>query len=276
MSEPSASPPLSSAATRKRRATLSGLEKLPVSAVLIVLNGERHLDRVLGSLAFCDEILILDSGSTDATREIAARHGARVEHQSFLGYGPQKRRAVELAKHDWILSVDDDEVIDYEAATTIQVLDLADPSRAWRVRRRNYVGSREIRFGQWTPDFTLRLFNRTRAEFNLNAVHESVVPTGPVRTLPGALHHYSFIDLADVFVRGAGYSRAKATRFHFEGRRAHAPQLFFRALWSFLRSYVLKQGFRDGAAGFVVALSLAVDSTLPLAMAGEQAEDAKP
>ena len=159
MSEPIAPVPSTSAATRKRRATLSGLEKLPVSAVLIVLNGERHLDRVLGALAFCDEILILDSGSTDATREIAARHGARVEHQPFLGYGPQKHRAVELAKHDWILSIDDDEVIDYEAATTIQVLDFADPSRAWRLRRRNYVGAREIRFGQWTPDYTLRLFN---------------------------------------------------------------------------------------------------------------------
>jgi hypothetical protein len=129
----------------KRRATLSGLEKMPISAVLIVLNGERHLDRVLGALAFCDEILVLDSGSTDATIEIAKRHGARVEHQQFLGYGPQKRRAVELAKHDWILAIDDDEVLDYEAATTLQVLDLSDPGKAWRGRRRPDLGGREFR-----------------------------------------------------------------------------------------------------------------------------------
>lgn len=259
----------------KRRATLSGLEKMPVSAVLIVLNGERHLDRVLGALAFCDEILVLDSGSTDQTVEIARRHGARVEHQPFLGYGPQKRRAVELAKHDWILAVDDDEVLDYEAATTIQVLDLSDTTRAWRLRRRTYVGGREIRYGAWSPDLALRFFNRAHATFNTNEIHESVQPGGEVLTLPGALHHYSYADLADVFARCAAYSRAKATRYRFDGRKAMAVQLLFRALWGFLRSYVFKLGFRDGSAGVVVALSVALDAVLGLALAGEQSEDAK-
>lgn len=258
-----------------RRATLSGLEKLPVSAVLIVLNGERHLDRVLGALAFCDEILVLDSGSTDATIEIAKRHGARVEHQPFLGYGPQKRRAVELAKHDWILAVDDDEVLDYEAATTIQMLSLADAGRAWRVRRRNYVGGREVRYGAWSPDFVLRFFNRTQADFNSNEIHESVHGAREVLTLPGSLHHFSYTDLGDIFARAAGYSRTKASRYRFEGRHAFPVQLVFRALWGFLRSYVFKLGFRDGSAGVVVALSVALDAVLGLALAGEQSEDAR-
>ena len=248
---------------------------MPVSAVLIVLNGERHLDRVLGALAFCDEILVLDSGSTDQTVEIAKRHGARVEHQPFLGYGPQKRRAVELAKHDWILAIDDDEVLDYEAATTIQVLDLSDAGKAWRLRRRTYVGGREVRYGAWSPDLALRFFNRTCASFNTNEIHESVQGARTLLTLPGALHHYSYTDLADVFTRCAAYSRAKATRYRFDGRGAFPVQLVFRALWGFLRSYVFKLGFRDGSAGVVVAVSVALDSVLGLALAGEQSEDAK-
>ncbi len=260
----------------RRRATLSGLEKLKISAVLIVHNGERHLDRVLAAIGFCDEILVLDSGSTDRTREICASHHARVEHQSFLGYGLQKQRAVELAKHDWVLVIDDDEVLDYEAATTVQVLDYADPTRAWRIRRSTYIGAREIRYGQWSPDHSLRLFNRTCAQFNDREIHESVETSGQVLTLPGALHHYSFSDHADVFTRCGSYARKKAMRYREEGRRAGAVQLVFRALWGFLRSYVAKQGFRDGAAGVVVALSVALDAVLGLALAQDDSGSGEP
>lgn len=260
----------SSTAPLRRRATLSGLEKLKVSAVLIVKNGERHLDRVLAAVGFCDEILVLDSGSTDRTLEICATHQVRVEHQPFLGFGLQKRRAVELAKHDWVLVIDDDEVLDYEAATTIQVLDYGDPARAWRIRRRTYIGSKEVRFGQWSPDFTLRLFNRTQANFNERKIHESVEATGQVLMLQGALHHFSFCDLADVFVRCGGYARTKAALYSDQGRRSGVVQLLFRAVWGFLRSYVIKQGFRDGVVGVVVAMSVALDAVLGLALAQDQ------
>lgn len=258
----------------RRRATLSGLEKLHISAVLIVYNGERHLDRVLASLGFCDEILVLDSGSTDRTHEICALHQVRVVHQPFLGFGAQKRRAVELAKYDWVLVVDDDEVIDYEAATTVQVLDYGNPLRAWRIRRRNYIGAREVRFGQWSPDYTLRLFNRTCAQFNEREIHESVETSAVVLTLPGSLHHYSFSDYADVFIRCCGYARIKAVRYRNQRRHAGSVQLIFRAMWGFLRSFVIKQGFRDGIAGVVVALALALDVILGLSMA-QESEDSK-
>lgn len=266
MADPAATtphPPL------RRRATLSGLEKLKISAVLIVKNGERHLDRVLAALGFCDEILVLDSGSTDRTLAICAEHKVRVEHQPFLGYGPQKRRAVDLAKHDWVLVIDDDEVLDYEAATTIQVLDYGDPMRSWRIRRRNYIGAQEVRYSHWTPDYSLRLFNRTQAHFNEALIHESVETSGPVLTLQGSLHHYSYADHAEVFVRCAIYARAKAAHYREHGRRASALQLVFRAAWGFVQSFFLKQGFRDGIAGVVVALSLSLTSVLGLAMAQE-------
>ncbi len=169
--------------------------------------------------------------------------------------------------------IDDDEVLDYEAATTIQVIDYTDTTRAWRIRRRTYIGAREIHHGQWSPDHSLRLFNRTCAQFNDREIHESVETGGTVLTLPGALHHFSYTDYADVFARCGSYARKKAVRYRDEGRRARAVQLVFRALWGFLRSYVFKQGFRDGTAGVVVALSVGLDAILGLALAQESEQD---
>ena len=248
---------------------------MDVSAVLIVKDGERHLDRVLVALAWCSEVLVLDSGSTDATLAICARHGVRVEHQPFLGYGPQKRRAVALARHDWVLVIDDDEVVNDEAVAAIRALDGGDPGRAWRIRRRTFVGRREVRYGQWSPDFTLRLFNRTRAGFNDRAIHESVQPSGKVHTLPGALDHYSYADWSEVFERCAGYARAKAKQYREHGRRAGILLMILRAGWGFTRSYVFKQGFRDGVPGVLVALSVALDGVLGLAMADEDPVQAR-
>lgn len=259
MSEPApaAHPPL------RRRATLSGLEKLKVSAVLIVKNGDLHLDRVLSAVGFCDEILVLDSGSTDRTREICAEHKVRVEQQPFLGFGPQKRRAVELAKHDWVLVIDADEVLDYEAATTIQVLDYADPTRAWRIRRRTYVGAREIRFGDWMSDHQVRLFNRTNAQFNDRPIDEAVETNGrPLLTLQGSLHHYRFNDYADLLARTISQARARADDQAVAHHRVGWLILLVRVVWGFVRSLVFRQGFRDGVAGVMVAMAIAIEGVL--------------
>lgn len=254
---PSAAPPL------RRRATLSGLEKLKVSAVLIVRNGERHLDRVLSAVGFCDEILVLDSGSTDRTREICAEHKVRVEQQPFLGFGPQRRRAVELAKHDWVLVIDADEVLDYEAATTIQVLDYGDATRAWRIRRRTYIGAREIRFGEWMSDHQVRLFNRTHAQFNDRSIDEALETSGgPLLTLQGSLHHYRFSDYADLLTCTITQARARADDQAATHTRIGWLVVLVRVAWGFLRSLVLRQGFRDGVAGVLVAMAVAIDGVL--------------
>jgi glycosyltransferase involved in cell wall biosynthesis len=241
--------------------------RTPLSAVLIVKDGELHLDRVLAALAWCDDLLVLDSGSRDRTLDIARERGARIAHQEFLGYGRQKQRAVELARHDWVLVIDADEVLDDQAAAAIRALDLSDPARAWRIRRRTYIGAREVRHGQWSPDYSLRLFNRTRAGFDLVAVHEAVRPAGPVLTLPVALHHYSYRDHAEVFTRLAAYARMKSWDYRQRGRRAGGAKLVLRAFWGFLRSYVFKLGFLDGVDGVIVAMSLALDCVLALALA---------
>ena len=142
-----------------------GRPPVSISAVVITRNAAARLADVLAAVDCCAERLVLDSGSTDDTLAIARAAGARVAEQPFLGYGPQKRRAVELATHDWILSVDADEVLDAEAREAVRTADLADPTACYAFRRRTFVGDREVRHGAWRDDRVLRLFNRRTAAF---------------------------------------------------------------------------------------------------------------
>jgi len=244
--------------------------RAPVSAVLITLDAERHLERVLGPLeTCCSEIVILDSGSIDHTREIAMRFGVRWHEHPFDGYGPQKKRAVALASNDWVLSIDADEVLDKAAEGAVLSIDWSRqaPDGCWRVRRRPHIGDREIRHGHWNPDHVVRLFNRRRHDFDDAGIHESVRPTGPVRALPGSILHYSFADAAEVF--RVDYHRLKAKQYRRQGRRASGPHLAIRALAAFLRSYLFRMGFLDGRDGVVVALGGAVNAVVGLALASD-------
>jgi glycosyltransferase involved in cell wall biosynthesis len=248
----------------------SGDDSIPVSAVIITLNAERHLDRVLRPLAICSEIVVLDSGSTDGTCEIARRHGAVWHEHAFDGYGPQKRRAVAAATHDWIVAVDGDEVLDEGATAALTRIKwtTVDPSTCWSILRRPFIGDREIRHGHWVPDPVVRVFNRRRHEFSGSLVHESVHPTGSVHRLEGSLLHYSYTDLAELF--RADYFRLKAEMIRRRGRRIGGAELVIRGLSAFIRSYFLRRGFLDGPSGFVVAVAGAAHATVGPAMASIQ------
>ena len=241
--------------------------RAPISAVLITLNAERHLPQVLTALAGCSEIVILDSGSSDATQAIAVAHGAVFAQRAFDGYGPQKRAAVALAKNDWVLLIDADETVDAELSAAIASADLGDAQRAYRMRRRNFVGSQEVRHGIFGNEYVVRLFNRNVANISNDAVHEAVRGAGSIGDLPGSIMHASFSDGADLFLRMAKYARSKAATCRASGRRAGAPMLLLRAAWAFFRCYVLKGGFRDGRIGVLIALSTACDAVVGLAMA---------
>jgi glycosyltransferase involved in cell wall biosynthesis len=247
-----------------------GDHSIPVSAVLITLDAERHLDRVLKPLACCSEVLVLDSGSADGTRAVAHRHGAVWHEHPFDGYGSQKRRAVALASHDWIVSVDADEVLDEDAAAAIRAIDwsAADPTSCWSVMRRPFIGGTEIRHGHWVPDPVVRIFNRKHNNVSDAPVHESVHPTGLVHRLPGSLLHYSYADLAELF--RADHYRLKAALMRRQGRSAGPAALLVRALHAFGHSYLFRRGFLDGPAGFVVALAAAANATVGPAMANTQ------
>ncbi len=241
-----------------------------LSAVLITRDAEEHLDAVLQPLSVCAEVVILDSGSSDRTREISTAHGVRWFEHPFNGYGPQKRRAVALAANDWIMAVDADEVLDAQAASALCEVSwpAQDPAACWRISRRPFVGGREIRHTHWVPDRVVRIFNRGRHGFSDAAVHESVAPTGAVHDLPGSLLHYSYRDLSEVF--RMDYHRLKSLAYRARGRRASGLELAVRAVWRFFYSYVVRRGVLDGRAGVVIALAGSVNAVMGLALAGEQ------
>lgn len=238
----------------------------PISLVVITLDGARHLRSVLESATFCEERLVVDSGSTDDTVSIARAAGARVELQPFLGYGRQKQRAVELAAHDWILSLDDDEPLDDEAASAIAALDLSDPSACWEIRRRTFVGTTEVRHGVWANEYVLRVFNRRTAGFAPLPVHEQVGSQRPPRRLPGSIRHFSFENSSEILSRSIRYARPKASIMAERGQRTSVAEIVGRGLGGFLKSYLVKRGFLDGALGFMVALSRVIDASLPRVM----------
>jgi glycosyltransferase involved in cell wall biosynthesis len=237
-----------------------------ISAVVIARDAGAHIGETLASVAFCAERLVVDSGSTDDTVAIARAAGARVAHQPFLGYGPQKRRAVDLASHDWILSLDTDESLDAEAAAAVADLDLADTGRCYAFRRRTFIGRREIRHGPWGGERVLRLFHRSSAGFSPLAVHEQVEARAAPRLLPGSILHHSFTDGADVLARSVRYARLKADIMRAKRQRVSVWTLPLRGAGNFAKAYVLQGGWRDGTAGFVIALSRVIDSTLPRAL----------
>ena len=239
---------------------------LPISAVIITRNAERHLAAVLAACEFCAERLVLDSGSSDGTEAIAPEAGARFERQEFLGYGPQKRRAVELARHDWILALDADEVLDEAARRAIAGLNFTDPTACWQIPRRTFIGRREIRHGPWGRDRVLRLFNRTTAAFKPLAVHEEVESSRPPLLLPGSILHYSYAGLPDVIARSLRYAPLKADVMRRKGQRPAIWSLPIRGMAAFCGSYLGSSGWRDGAAGFVIAVARVLDSTLPRAL----------
>lgn len=255
-------------------ATCDGMP--PISAVVITKNADRHLAAVLAAADFCAERLVLDSGSTDGTIAIARAAGARIEHQAFLGYGPQKRRAVELARHDWILSLDADEVLDDEARLAVRSAVLDDPAACYALRRRTFVGRREVRHGPWRDDRVLRLFNRRTASFKPLRVHEEVASQRPPILLAGSILHYSYDSCSDVLARSLRYAPLKAEIMRGKHQRTSLITMPLRGLNAFAKSYVLRGGWRDGAAGFVIALSRVIDSTLPRAILLEGESSAAP
>lgn len=249
---------------------------LPISCVVITRDAAAGLGATLDSVAMCAERLVLDSGSTDATVDLARARGARVEHQPFLGFGAQKRRACELATHDWILSLDADEALDDEAGAALRSLDLSDPRVAWEWRRRTFIGRTEVRHGPWGGERVVRLFHRAHGGFTDHRVHERVVAAGRPRLAPGSILHHSFTGCDDVIARAARYALPKATILRSKRERTPAWFLPARGLAAFAKAWIVQGGWRDGAAGFVVALSRVVDSTLARAIVECDGDDPDP
>ncbi len=233
-------------------------KRRPLSAVVIAFNEERRIVPCLESLSFADEIVVVDSGSSDGTVAAARRFTDRVHVVAWKGFGPQKQAAVALAAHDVVLSVDCDERVTPELAREILSILAGNEMRAgYSVPRRTFLGAKEIRHCGWYPDRTVRLFDRRRARFSDDLVHERVVAAGDVGECREHLLHHSFEGLSDLMAKLDRYSDLSARQMHARGRVCTPADVTIRPAAAFLKSYVLRLGFLDGFAGFVVSVTTA-------------------
>lgn len=226
----------------------------PVTVTVIARDESANISACLASVAWADEMLVVDSGSTDDTVERARAAGARVIVREWPGYSAQKDFAAAEARHDWILSVDADERVTPDLGAEIRRTLSGEPAVAgFRIPRVTWHLGRWIRTTDWYPDPQLRLYDRRRAHWNGRQVHESVVPDGTVGRLNGELQHYAYRDIGHHLATMNRYTTLAADQMLADGRRATALDLVIHPPAAFVRNYVLRGGFRDGLVGFIIS-----------------------
>ncbi|NDV13468.1 glycosyltransferase family 2 protein [Crenobacter caeni] len=242
-----------------------------ISGLVISFNEEHNIVDCLRSLKqVCDDVVVVDSCSTDRTVELARAEGATVLIQPFLGDGPQRIHGLPHCRHDWVVNLDADErlepdLVDWLRRTDLDVLacDVVDS------RRRNYIGERTTRFGGQYPDYVSRIFNRTRAAFSPVVAHTRVTGSRHIR-IPCHITHYSYRDYADLFARQVKYAKWMADNLAERGKPVSPLSAPLHGFWSFFRHYVVKLGFLAGQDGLAIALGKGVGSYLKYAHAAEQ------
>lgn len=225
-------------------------DKLPLTVAIIALNAAAQIGACLASVDFADEVLVVDSGSTDDTGAIAKRHGARVESKEWLGFGRQKQHAVAIAKNEWVLCLDVDERVTDKLASSIREALASRRYRAYRIARRNRFLGRWLAHGEGYPDWTVRLFHRAHAGWSNDEVHEAVLTTTEVGRLEGDLLHDSAEDVATYMTKQNRYTSLHAEALFKQGVRAGYWRLLASPLARFVKFYLLRMGFLDGGPGF--------------------------
>ena len=225
-----------------------------ISATVVTLNEERNIARALESLRCVDEILVVDSGSTDRTRDIAAALGARVIREAWRGYAAQKNFASESATHDWILSIDADEAVTEELEAEILELKRSGPKfNAYSFPRLAQYLGRWIRHSGWYPDRKVRLFDRRLGEWAGEYVHESVRVKSEWGRLEGKLLHFTCGSLSDHLRTLDRYTTLAAAELRAQNRPISVRRLTFDPVWTIFRTYVIRRGFLDGPQGIAIA-----------------------
>ncbi len=244
-------------------ATAGGVVKRPkLSAIVITKDNERTIARCVGSLSFADEIVVLDSGSTDGTVTICRDLGAIVHaSDDWPGYGPQKNRALGRANGQWVLSIDSDEwVPEGLRAEIVRTLDAADAAAGYAIPRRSSFCGRFLKHSGWWPDYVVRLFRRDAGRFSDDRTHERVLLEGATRKLREPIMHEAIDDLDQMLLKMNAYSSASAESRFAAGRRAGLATAIGHGAWTFFRTYVLRLGFLDGREGFMLAVANAEGS----------------
>lgn len=228
---------------------------MKISATVITLNEEENLAAALESLTFADEIVVVDSESTDRTIEIARRFTDKVITQKFLGYAAQKNFAAEHAAHDWVFNLDADERVTPELAREIEALKKAQAVSiaAYEMPRKVFYLGRWIRHSGWYPDFKVRLYNRRQAGWQGDYVHESVKTDGQVSRLRGDILHYTVRSAAEHHLRIDRYTTLSAQEAFDKGKQATFASIALAPLATFIKTYIFKRGYLDGIPGLAIA-----------------------
>jgi len=230
-----------------------------ISAIVTTLNEEAQIGDCLGRLAFADEVIVVDSFSTDRTTAIASALGARVLQHPYRSPASQKNWAVEQASGDWVIIVDADELVTEELAAEIrQVASSPNAHDGYRIRRRNFFLGHEIRHSGWQNDRVVRLFRRGRGSHPKRRIHEQVVVEGSVGDLKGTLLHYSYRSLDDYWRKLQRYAEWNAAEARCQRARVSPLYMMVHPPLRFWRAYLLQGGFRDGVPGLVVCLLTAI------------------
>jgi glycosyltransferase involved in cell wall biosynthesis len=228
-----------------------------LSVILITKNEAANIKDCLESVSFANEIIVVDSQSSDQTVKIAQSFGAKVENTSdWPGFGLQKNRALNLATQDWVLSIDADERVTPELKQEIlAVINNASSADCYAIPRLSWYCGRFMKHSGWYPDYVERLFKRGSAKFSDHLVHERLLPTGPVKKLNHHFLHYSFKNFSQVLQKVDSYSTASANQAFQQGKKSSVLKAIGHGLWAFFRTYFLRLGFLDGQQGLALAIS---------------------
>ncbi len=231
-----------------------------LSVVIICKNSADVIGNTLASLkGLTDDIVVYDNGSTDQTKEIVMQNESRLFEGEWEGFGKTKNKATALAKYDWVLSLDADEAVDEQLKNCLLLLNLDDVNKVYKLRFKNFLGDRWIRFGAWGNDKHIRLFNRKKILWNNTEVHESLIlpDTIEVLTVQGYVHHKTAASINDFELKMQHYAMLNAKKYFLQGKKSGKPKTYLAAAFSFIKNYFFKLGFLDGRSGFACSRIIA-------------------
>lgn len=229
-------------------------ESPTLTVVIVAKNEARNITDCVASAAFADEVLVLDSGSSDGTPALATEVGARVVQTDWPGYGPQVARGFQMARGDWVLSLDADERITETLRAEVLAAIRSNASDGYRIPRMSEFCGKYIRHSGWRPDYTLRLGRRAVSGFTDHFLHAHMTVRGRVADLRASLLHYSYPDINDVLEKLNRYSSGHARDMQGRGKSASVPRAVLAGFFAFVRTYFLRLGFLDGQHGLMLAI----------------------
>jgi len=245
---------------------------VPVSVVIIARNEAAIIGRTLQPLQFItDDVIVVDSGSTDGTQDIVRSYNCRLVETTWDGFGPNKNKGIDAAKYDWILSIDADEIPDKPLVAAMHSINFDDVNVVYNIQFKTYYGNQLIRFGEWGSDAHIRLFNRRVVRWSAQAVHETLqFPAGmETKMLNGYLHHYTVSSYADHLEKTRRYAKLNAEKNRQLGKQSSWIKAIASSAFNFLKNYLFKMGFLDGKAGWQIAKLNALYSYLKHAPAAK-------